>query len=478
MDQIDRIGVLQAARLVDTELSEHQKGQIHAILTAKTPEKFVTLFSDANHFRPLLVSQIERASDGPPESSTSVQELHVNPTMKTIPPRKAFESVLKEFSNGGLKVAPIIGLSPTDTTAAVFPPPARSDAFGTPDARWRLFTDITHNDILATKNKVFDSRELLYNDHETAWKLFRVIVQDYGDILDASHSNIDWISVSREMGRPYEIDPQFTAYIYTIYYTYVAPIVAFWLWEVYIVMKQQLVASTFAQRWEINLKTFSEPAPSIAEEIPSSAQPSLELPSRISLHSSHKRKPHDTVMHAIHSSFSELNKELYSPLTQEQLDELPLYDPLSYVHKVAVNQKLRAVIRHLPQEPVELLCNVVQWVLDTSQDYFEERRNIIKLLQDLSHALPVGKLPKNLENPFQNPERPWKDGGEAYVIRQKSGEHWFAIRVHKYASMERSEVYLTDKRIKRSIILQRQFHHKNLLETFGISSRTTPNEAV
>ncbi|KAF8308588.1 hypothetical protein DL93DRAFT_1877046 [Clavulina sp. PMI_390] len=175
---MDRRAFLRAS--LEGNLTEPQLRQVHNILTAHIPEQIVTIFNDADQFRPLLIPKLNDGdSFGFPGQSIPSQELYVNLTMRTTPPRQAFIAVLEEFRHGRLKVAPITG------ALAAVTPPLHVDRFGTSEVRWRLFTDVTHRDILPTKIKRFGSRELLYNEHEAAWKLFRVIVEDYGHILNS-----------------------------------------------------------------------------------------------------------------------------------------------------------------------------------------------------------------------------------------------------------------------------------------------------
>ncbi|KAF8321376.1 hypothetical protein DL93DRAFT_1648613 [Clavulina sp. PMI_390] len=79
------------------------------------------------------------------------------------------------------------------------------------------------------------------------------------------------------------------------------------------------------------------------------------------LRSSHELIPTNLVMQAIHESLVNLNNVLYSPLTSQQLDTLAQLDPFSYVKTVATEQNLRAVIRKLHQQPLELICDITQW---------------------------------------------------------------------------------------------------------------------
>ncbi|KAF8303340.1 hypothetical protein DL93DRAFT_451801 [Clavulina sp. PMI_390] len=441
IDQMNPRDILRAIIREDGDLSDLQLQQIRAILTTPRTEKIVTIFSDVDQFRSLLVPTLPGSNSY--DAPNPAPELYENLTMQTVPPRGAFTAVLEAFRRGKLNVAPITRLS-----ASVAPPVARAGSFGTLEARWRLFTDVTRPDILPTGRERFKPQETHYNNHETAWKLFQVIVRGYGDILDSSHSNIDWINVSARMGRPYETDRRFTAHLYVTYFDYVAPIVGLWLWEVNLVMRRQIVASRFSQKWDVDLSKPTEPVPSTTSPVPSIPQPSSGSTIPIMLQSSHKLEPTNLVMEAVHESFTWLNNELYCILTPEQLDALALVlaKPLSYVKTIAMDQNLRAVIRHLPKQPLELVCNVTQWVLDKYQKFFAERPNIIKLLQDLSYGLPVGKLPQNLECIVEYNIQHWRKGGEADLKRHNIRGQSFVICVPIYSDRtQRDQVYLTDK---------------------------------
>ncbi|KAF8321375.1 hypothetical protein DL93DRAFT_1648669 [Clavulina sp. PMI_390] len=113
---MDCRATLRATLLVDGHLSELQSQQIHAILAAHIPEQIITIFNDADRFRPLLVPELQYSEPlYLPEELTARPELYLNLTMQTMPPQEAFTAVLEGFLRGKLKVAPVTGLSLSTT---------------------------------------------------------------------------------------------------------------------------------------------------------------------------------------------------------------------------------------------------------------------------------------------------------------------------------------------------------------------------
>ena len=53
------------------------------------------------------------------------------------------------------------------------------------------------------------------------------------------------MKVALEMGRPFEVDPNFARHLCLYYYEWVAPIVSLWLWELRLVRARLRVLEQF-----------------------------------------------------------------------------------------------------------------------------------------------------------------------------------------------------------------------------------------
>lgn len=51
--------------------------------------------------------------------------------------------------------------------------------------------------------------------------------------------------VAQDMGRPFEIDPNFARHLCVYYYDCIAPVVSLWLWELRLVQAKQQVLEKF-----------------------------------------------------------------------------------------------------------------------------------------------------------------------------------------------------------------------------------------
>ncbi|KAF8308550.1 hypothetical protein DL93DRAFT_1873140 [Clavulina sp. PMI_390] len=200
------------------------------------------------------------------------------------------------------------------------------------------------------------------------------------------------------MGRPYEIDTYFAVHLHLFYYIYIAPIVALWLWEVRVVRMRREVDAWF--RTEV-LGGANEYHLSVED----CAARAVEL---------------------VYNPLEVLNQKFGRPLSEE-LQRLRISTSIeAFVRLVAREQPLRALARLLPSGPVIGLANIVQKVLadqnlEVNQDYHEDRPWVVKLLQELCQALPLGQLPSCFSidpaNPWAPSELPDEDGGgEAKIM--------------------------------------------------------------
>lgn len=64
-------------------------------------------------------------------------------------------------------------------------------------------------------------------------------------MLTKCHSNINWVDLARQIGRPFEIDPWFPLHLYRFYHYCVAPVVELWRWELSVELAKRSVQQQF-----------------------------------------------------------------------------------------------------------------------------------------------------------------------------------------------------------------------------------------
>ena len=97
------------------------------------------------------------------------RNIRISPSETPLPPKGWFNDVYSKYQNGSLKV--------------VMPDDGRLHFHPHNECARRLFSDIA--DVRPSGVAYFSTRELSYNGHQVAWRLFECIVEVYGVGLDA-----------------------------------------------------------------------------------------------------------------------------------------------------------------------------------------------------------------------------------------------------------------------------------------------------